>query len=76
MEEVHGHLPEEGTGGGVSAPWVPKGQRTSRGSRRLACSTSSITEILCRAVTLQAAAFRGLVMLKLALWTLSCSGDC
>lgn len=37
---------------------------------------SSITEILCRAVTLQAVAFRGLVVLKWALWTLSYSGDC
>lgn len=64
-----------GTRGGDGA-WVPEGQRPSRGSQRLACSMSSITEILCRAVTLQAAALRGLLVLKCALWSLSYSGDC
>lgn len=60
---------KEWTRGGDGAPWVPEGQR-------LASSTSSITEIFSRAVTLQAAALRGLVVLKWALWTLSYGGDC
>lgn len=54
----------------------PRGRGQVEARQRLARGTSSVAEILCRAVTLQAEALRGLVVLKCALRTSSYGGDC
>jgi len=63
---------EEETGEGGFASGAHGAEAKLKGTSKVVPAL----EILCRAVTLQAAALRGLVVLKWALRTLSYGGDC
>lgn len=54
----------------------PRGRGQVEARQRFSRAASCVVEILCRAVTLQAAALRGLVVLTWALRTSSYGGDC